>query len=185
MINNISGKLLVSLPNIKQGVFSKSVIFIQGYDEDGSIGFMLNKKYPTTKSQYVASQLGLPDAKKIFFGGPVNTHTGFVLHSREYFNSDTVQLYDDVLFTPGKQIISDIKDGVGPEEYMIILGHSSWQPGQLEAEMSGQMPYTGPHWVTAEPDMDYFYGKLDAIGCWDRAIRQTASERSTFLLDND
>lgn len=185
MINNISGKLLVSLPNIKQGVFSKSIVYVQACDEDGAVGFILNKKYPTTKAQYVAQQLGLPDYKKIFFGGPVSSHTGFVLHSREYFNKDTVQLYDDVLFTPGKRIITDIKDGIGPEEYMIILGHSHWQPDQLEAEMSGQQPYDSPHWVTAETDMDYFYGKLDAIASWDQAIRQSARERSTFLLDTD
>lgn len=185
ILNNISGRLLVSLPNIQQGIFSKSIVFIQASDEDGAVGFILNKKYPTSKSKMVADQLGLPDYKKIFFGGPVNTHTGFVLHSNEYFNEDTVQLIDNVFFTPGRTVIQDIISGEGPAEYMIILGHCSWGPDQLQAEMVGTLPYGKPQWVTADTDMEYFYGNLDTIAAWDKAIRQTASERSTFLLDRE
>lgn len=183
MNNHIAGKLLVSLPNIKQGVFSKSIVFIHSCDEDGAVGFVLNKKYPTTKAKFICDQLGIPDYKKIFFGGPVSTHTGFVLHSDDYSNEETVRLTDSVYFTPGKQIISDLRSGTEPEQYMIVLGHSSWAPGQLEAEMTGAEPYDKPHWVAADIDIDYFYGKLDAINAWDKAIRQTAKERSNFLLD--
>lgn len=185
ILDKLNGRLLVSLPTLKSGVFAKSIVFIQAQDQDGAVGFVLNKKYPTSKSKIVAQQLGLPDHTKIFFGGPVNTHSGFVLHSDDYHNQDTVQLMDNVFFTPGKQIINDLIEGTGPQEYMIILGHSIWEPDQLEAEMMGYPPYSKPYWVTADVDMEFFYGKLDAIAAWDKAIRKTASERSTFLLDKD
>lgn len=183
---SLAGKLLVSLPTIKQGVFAKSVVFIHSVDEDGSVGFILNRRYPPSKAHFICEQLKLPDPKKIFFGGPVGTQSGFVLHSDDYHNKETVQLSDQVLFTPGKAVIKDMQDpNKCPSEYMVILGHSSWAPFQLNAEMTGQPPFEHPQWVTADIDHEYFYGQLDAIQAWDKALRRTAKERSNFLLDFD
>jgi len=183
-LRSLDGKILVALPNITQGVFSKSLVFVQQSDEDGAIGFILNKKFPPNKAKYIAQQLNIPDWHKVFYGGPTATHTGFVLHSGDYQNSDTIQVLDDIWFTPGGSIIEDIKAGKTPADYMLILGHSSWAPGQLDAEMEGLPPFEASSWVTAAPDPSMFYGNQDAIRAWDFAIRQTAKERSQFILDN-
>lgn len=158
---------------------------MHGKDDDGAVGFILNKRYPGTRAKFIANQLKIPDEKKIFFGGPVEQQTGFVLHSEEYRNHKTAELMPGIYFTPGGDIISDIQKNEGPNKYMIILGHSAWAPGQLEAEIGGVEPFDGPNWVVTEPHIDYFYGTMDVIPCWDRAIRQTAGDFSNFLLDKE
>lgn len=183
-MKSLDGKILVALPNITQGVFSKSLVFVQQSDEAGAVGFILNKRFPPNKAKYIAEQLKIPHWDKIFYGGPIGTHSGFVLHSGDYANSDTVQVLDNVWFTPGASVIEDIKAGKSPEDFMLILGHSSWAPGQLDAEMEGLPPFETSSWVTTAPDISLFYGQQDAIRAWDFAIRQTAKERSNFILDN-
>jgi len=171
------------MPNIKTGIFHKSVVFMHGKDDDGAIGFIINKKYPSSRAQFIANQLKITDYKKIFFGGPVEQQTGFVLHSEDYHNEKTATLIPGIHFTPGAHIIKDIQKGEGPKEFMIILGHSAWAPGQLEAEISGIAPFEGSNWAVTEPKLDYFYGRQDTIVSWDRALRQSAGDFSNFLLD--
>ncbi len=182
-MNQFTNKLLVALPNIKTGMFHKSVVFMHGKDTDGAIGFVINKKYPTSRAKYIATQLKLEDHTKIHFGGPVEQQTGFVLHSEDYNNTKTAMLIDGIHFTPGVDIIKDIQEGNGPKDHMIILGHSAWAPGQLEAEIGGTSPFEKPNWVVTDPTLDYFYGKMDTVQSWDKGIRQTAKELSNFLLD--
>tara|TARA_B110000977_G_C10875431_1_gene415325 strand:- start:190 stop:741 length:552 start_codon:yes stop_codon:yes gene_type:complete len=181
---SLDGKILVALPNITQGVFSKALVFVQQSDSNGTVGFILNKRFPPNKAKYIASQLNIDEWNRVYYGGPVATNTGFVLHSEDYRNDDTVQVLDNIWFTPGGSIIEDMKNGIKPKEYMLILGHSSWAPGQLDAEMIGAPPYESSSWVTADPDASMFYGRQDAIRSWDFAIRQTARERSSHILDN-
>lgn len=171
------------MPNIKSGIFHKSVVFMHGRDEDGAIGFIINKKYPSSRAQFIASQLKLKDANKIYFGGPVEQQTGFVLHSEDYRNEKTAMLIPGIYFTPGAHIIKDIQEKQGPQEYMIILGHSAWGPGQLEAEISGTAPFDGSNWAVTEPKLNYFYGRYDTVVGWDKALRQSAGDLSNFLLD--
>lgn len=179
----IEEKLLVALPNIKADVFHKSVVYLHQYDSEGAIGFILNKKYPTSKSKIIANQLNIPDWNKIYYGGPVQTTSGFVLHSADYHGDTTNRLYDDVYFTPGNHILTDLQQGHGPERFMIVLGHAGWGAGQLAAELSGQYPYKGSNWVITEPTPEYFYGQMDTVSAWDKAIRHAAKETSNFLLD--
>ena len=184
-MKSLEGKILVALPNITQGVFSKALVFVQQCDDSGAVGFILNKRFPPNKAKYIADQLTISEWNKIYYGGPMATHTGFVLHSVDYQNSDTVQVLDDIWFTPGGSIIEDIKTGNAPAKFMLILGHSSWGPGQLDAEMEGLPPFEFSSWVTTDPDDSMFFGQQDAIRSWDFAIRQTAKERSSFILDNE
>ena len=183
-MTSLDGKILVALPNITQGVFSKSLVFVQQSDEAGAVGFILNKRLPPNKSKFIAEQLGIKDWDKIYYGGPIGTQSGFVLHSGDYHNKETVQILDDIWFTPGGSIIDDIKQGNTPKDYMLILGHSTWAPGQLDAEMEGLPPFEVSSWVTTDADPCLFYGQQDAIRAWDFAIRQTAKERSNFILDS-
>tara|TARA_B100000902_G_scaffold85239_1_gene89590 strand:+ start:300 stop:851 length:552 start_codon:yes stop_codon:yes gene_type:complete len=182
-LNQFTNKLLVALPNIKTGIFHKSVVFMHGKDTDGAIGFVINKKYPTSRAKFIASQLKLTDHTKIYFGGPVEQQTGFVLHSKEYESEKTAELIEGIHFTPGVDIIKDIQDKKGPQDFMIILGHSAWAPGQLELEIGGKPPFEQPNWVVTEPAMEYFYGKMDTVQSWDKGLRKTAKDLSSFLLD--
>ena len=69
---------------------------MHGKDTDGAIGFVINKKYPTSRAKYIATQLKLEDHTKIHFGGPVEQQTGFVLHSEDYNNTKTAMLIDGI-----------------------------------------------------------------------------------------
>lgn len=180
---SVSGKLLVSLPNIKGGIFHKSIVYIHNFDMEGAMGFIINKIYPTQKNHQISKSLGLPHENRVFFGGPVEQQTGFVLHSNDYQGTGTANLFGNICFTPGTTILDDINRGVGPHTYMVILGHCTWAPGQLEKEIQGHAPYNGTNWALCDTNNQYFYGMHNTQQSWKIAIEQCAKERSNLLLD--
>jgi putative transcriptional regulator len=76
----------------------------------------------------------------VYFGGPVQTERGFVLH--EAHGSGSGQ-YSSTLIVPGglgmttsKDVLEALAQGAGPRKVLVTLGYSGWGAGQLEDEIS-------------------------------------------------
>jgi putative transcriptional regulator len=87
----------------------------------------------------------------VYFGGPVQTERGFVLHERQ---ADHVSPYNSTLsiaggsldMTTSKDVLEALADGAGPKKMLITLGYSGWGAGQLEDELSRN------GWLTVDAD---------------------------------
>jgi putative transcriptional regulator len=79
----------------------------------------------------------------VYFGGPVQTERGFVLHERlggegaegGHYNS-SLQIPGGLEMTTSKDVLEALSNGAGPKRVLITLGYSGWGAGQLEDEMS-------------------------------------------------
>src|SRR5678809_539151 len=78
MIEPGSGILLISDPFLKDPNFMRTVVFLCEHQQQGSFGFVLNRKYENTIDQIVPELDGykLP----VYYGGPVQTDTLHFLH---------------------------------------------------------------------------------------------------------
>ena len=88
----------------------------------------------------------------IFWGGPVETTTIFVLHSNEY-KSESTNNYGDISVSQDYDILFDIAKKRGPEKSLVILGYSGWGSGQLEGEMEMD------HWILSDIDLKITFDK--------------------------
>jgi len=87
----------------------------------------------------------------VFFGGPVQTDRGFVLHQPSEgeattFNS-TLSVPGGLSMTTSKDVLESLAAGNGPNRVLVTLGFSGWAPGQLEEEIGRNGWLT----VAAEP----------------------------------
>ena len=143
MINeNYKGKLLISSPEISDGVFDKSIILICEHDANGTMGFILNKPLINVSLETIWSNIGYEKKnpyftkEDIFIGGPLASNAMFVIHSPEYFiDKKTIKVCEDISVTGTKEITDDIQKGQGPRKAIFLLGYSGWIPGQLEDEI--------------------------------------------------
>ena len=68
-------------------------------------------------------------------GGPVSQEQAFVVHSIDRSYQQSVPLIDRTMLTTDRQVLQDIAQGEGPEDFLIARGYAGWGPGQLEGEM--------------------------------------------------
>ena len=138
---NLTGQILISLPNIEDDRFHKSVIYICAHSKEGSMGIIINKSLEIEMYPNLLKQLGIDKYqtnKKIFFhyGGPVETGRGFILHSDDFIKDESMVIDSGIVLTSTADFFIDLAKGVGPKISMLALGYAGWGPGQLEKEIS-------------------------------------------------
>lgn len=160
--------LLVAMPRLEDGFFTKSVIYLCAHSAAGAMGIVINQELQDVAFADLLSQLHLPRPPKpvnpvIHFGGPVETGRGFVLHSTDFVRKETVRIADNLCITGTVDILRAISEGHGPCKSIFALGYSGWGAGQLEAEMQSNT------WLTVPADDDLLFGP-DLPSKWERAM---------------
>src|SRR6056300_246779 len=72
------GCLLISKPLIGDGFFEQSIVYLTSHDDEGSLGFTLNKSSNLIAQDFIENLLG---KDTIYYGGPVEQDGLFFLHS--------------------------------------------------------------------------------------------------------
>ncbi|KAA0889609.1 YqgE/AlgH family protein [Pusillimonas sp. ANT_WB101] len=139
---NLSRQLLLAMPGQVSGDLANSVIFVCEHTPDGALGLVINRPTDITVGDLLrridldlTEETGDVQSTPVFFGGPVQTDRGFVLHAPIGGYSSSIVL-GDVALTTSRDILQDVAVGKGPLHLLITLGYAGWGAGQLESEMS-------------------------------------------------
>ena len=132
------------------------------------MGLIINKIADTLSFRELLIQLdiknlgGAPQIP-IHFGGPVDTGRGFVLHSSEYIRKGTIKVADGMALTATIDILQDIAEKRGPENFLLALGYAGWGVGQLDSEIQQNA------WLHVPAYPELSIGQ-DNEGKWEHAI---------------
>ena len=157
----LKGKLLVATPALQDSCFTKSVVLICDHSVTGGMGLIINKHLRNLDQNDLYSKLGLDrptDTSRnieVYFGGPVDTNRGFVIHSPDYETKNTIKITDDVMVTSEHQILRDYLDGKGPKNLSLVMGYAGWVGGQLEQEIEDNS------WLAFPADAELVFGTHD------------------------
>jgi len=143
---NLTNQFLIAMPGMGDGTFAGTVVYLCEHTEKGALGLVINKPIDITlKNLFEKVELSLDRedlvAAPVYFGGPVQTERGFVLH--EPTGSDAEGGYNSSLkieggleMTTSKDVLEALANGAGPKKVLVTLGYSGWAAGQLEDEIS-------------------------------------------------
>ncbi len=169
----LAGQLLVASPSMPDPRFAKTVIFMVRHDRHGAMGLVINRFIGLESAARLLDGTGGPntggpdpdgDAKvRVHYGGPVEPRRGFVVHSSDYAEDDTVAVTDRVSVTAATRILHAIAKGKGPNRGFLAVGYAGWAPGQLEGEIARK------DWVVVPAD-DRLVFDSDQAGKWRRAL---------------
>ncbi|MEM0985172.1 MAG: YqgE/AlgH family protein [Pseudomonadota bacterium] len=168
-MSNLTGKLLIAMPNIGDQRFSRSVILVCAHNNDYAMGIVLNKPFEDLSVPDLMDQLDIPinsdlASDIILDGGPVGSDRGFVVHTDDVQCEDaTLSIYDDLCLTATREILHTIAAGQRPRKWLLALGYSGWGPGQLEMELKENA------WIVGDPVPSVLFGE-DHAAKWDDAL---------------
>ncbi|MBI4647595.1 MAG: YqgE/AlgH family protein [Bacteroidia bacterium] len=146
--NNVApkkGKVLISEPFTRDSFFKRSVVLLTEHNENGTIGFILNKTVDIRISELIS---GFPDFRyKISLGGPVQTNTIHYIHTLENIPS-SVNIMKDVYWGGDIEHIKLIAETgiLQADQIRFFIGYSGWAPKQLDNELSRN------YWIVGELD---------------------------------
>jgi len=141
---NLTNQFLIAMPGMADDTFAGAVVYLCEHTEKGALGLVINKPIDIKlrnlfeKVELSLDREDLADAP-VYFGGPVQTERGFVLHEKRAgdgvaYNS-TLTVPGGLEMTTSKDVLEAMANGTGPSRVLVTLGYSGWSAGQLEDEM--------------------------------------------------
>jgi putative transcriptional regulator len=141
---DLTNQFLIAMPGMLDETFAGTVVYLCEHNAKGALGLVITRPIDIKlKNLFEKVELNLAQAdlaeQPVYFGGPVQTERGFVLHETR---NDTGPAYNSTLTIPGglamttsKDVLEAMAEGTGPRKVLITLGCSGWQAGQLEDEI--------------------------------------------------
>lgn len=153
---NLTNQFLIAMPGMADDQFSRTVIYLCEHSKNGALGLVINRPTDITlKSLFEKVELSLDRdelvGQPVYFGGPVQTERGFVLHEKtggdqSPYTSTLAIARGGLEMTTSKDVLEALANGAGPKRLMITLGYSGWSAGQLEEEIGRN------GWLTVDAD---------------------------------
>lgn len=140
------GIFIVSTPEIDEGIFARSVIFICEHNMNGSFGLIINKKVEVSFSENLYQLKDLEQGLfKISAGGPVQTHQLMTLHNCSTNPNQTLNICENIYLGGDLNFIQELIHNPERENNLCLcFGYAGWGPGQLEKEILESQWYVSP-----------------------------------------
>jgi putative transcriptional regulator len=153
---DLTNQFLIAMPGMADETFVGSVVYLCEHNERGALGLVINKPIDIKlKNLFEKVDLNLDREElaeqPVYFGGPVQTERGFVLHEKLGEGEDdgytsTMSIPGGLAMTTSKDVLEALSLGAGPKKVLITLGYSGWTAGQLEDEIGRN------GWLTVDAD---------------------------------
>ena len=153
---NLTTQFLIAMPGMADDQFAGAVVYLCEHTPNGALGLVINRPTDITlKNLFEKVELSLDReefaGQPVYFGGPVQTERGFVLHEKSGAEGS---LYTSTMAIPGaplemttsKDVLEALANGAGPRRLLVTLGYSGWSAGQLEDEIGRN------GWLTVDAD---------------------------------
>ena len=135
MVAPARGTLLIANPFLKDPNFIRSVIFLCEHKEEGSFGFVLNRKFSKTLGELIPEleEFTIP----VYYGGPVQKDTIHFLHQYPDLIPGGEEVLDGVYWGGNfESLITYVKNNdIDFNKIRFFIGYSGWSEGQLDGEL--------------------------------------------------
>jgi putative transcriptional regulator len=164
-----SNSFLIADPFLKDKSFVRSVVYLCLHNQEGSFGFIINKKADYFLEDLMADfdSLSIP----VYAGGPVGTDTIHFLHQLPHLIPDSQKMNDNLFwggdFDCVKELITAKK--IDLSKIKFFIGYSGWSAGQLANEIEEKS------WLTSYADNDIIFNSADE-NIWKKSIKLLGPE---------
>lgn len=176
--NNVlpaQGSILISEPFLQDAYFQRSVVLLVEHTQEGSMGFVLNKKTDLIVNTFFKELEAFPEIP-IYLGGPVSANRLFFIHSLgDLIIPDALKLNEHLYFDGNFEALKRyILNGHSIEgKVKFFLGYSGWTEGQLAGEIDRNS------WVVSQATNRSVL-VADGESYWKRTLESLGSQYQTW-----
>ncbi|SHJ70885.1 YqgE/AlgH family protein [Pseudozobellia thermophila] len=140
------GKLLIAEPSLTGDVsFNRSVVLLAEHNEEGSVGFILNKPLEYFINDLV-KEITIPF--QMYNGGPVEQDNLYFIHRVPHLIANSIEISDGIYWGGDFEKIIDLINTrvISENDIRFFLGYSGWSAYQLDQELSSNS------WIVVKND---------------------------------
>ncbi len=174
MIDPGPGILLIADPFLKDPNFLRTVVFLCEHREEGSFGFVLNRKYENTLDELIPDVEGfkLP----VFYGGPVQMDTIHFLHQYPADIPGGEEVMKGIYWGGDFLKVTEmIKNGeMDFQKIRFYIGYSGWGNGQLNEELKEKS------WLTVKANRKLIF-QTSADEIWKESLKHLGGDYEMMI----
>lgn len=164
--------LLLSMPQLLDPNFIRTVVLLVDYGPDGAFGLVLNRptEMPASTMVHLTPPVAGGSDMPLWIGGPVDPQRGWILLAEEP-EVDFKMIRDGLYLSTSPDLLRRVLETTPAPRARVLAGYAGWGPGQLDAELSHSS------WLMSDIDLDLVFDtKADAM--WETAIRRLGADPS-------
>lgn len=175
-MSDTSPILLLSMPQMADPNFARTVVLLCDYTEEGAFGIVVNRQMSEPAWQLIKTQPPVrvdPDLH-LWVGGPVDPQRTWVLMSEPQGPDDEQrEICPGVLLSVSHDLTLQLLQSPPTSKARVVIGYSGWGPGQLDQELAASA------WLTLAVDPQLIFS-VPPDEMWETAIRRLGTDPSAL-----
>jgi putative transcriptional regulator len=176
MSDPFRASLLLSMPQLQDPNFARTVVLLCDYGPEGAFGLVINRPtdVPATSMVRLDPPVVEGNDMPLWIGGPVEPQRGWILLGEE----PAVEfkcIRDGLYLSTSAVLLRDVLEARPAPRARVLAGYAGWGPGQLDGELSQSA------WLMADVDLDIVFD-VPAAAMWETAIRRLGADPSTLTM---
>jgi putative transcriptional regulator len=166
--------LLLSMPQLVDPNFARTVVLLCDYTPDGAFGLVVNRPtdLPANSMVRLEPPVGVGNDLRLWIGGPVEPQRGWMLLGQEP-RAEYKTIRDGLYLSTSPIVLREILETRPAPRARVLAGYAGWGPGQLDEELAQSA------WLMSEIELDLIFD-IEAGAIWETAIRRLGADPSTL-----
>lgn len=169
--------LLVSMPQMLDPNFARTVVLLAEYGTHGAFGLVVNRQMDEPAHEVIRPEPPMDIQKEVhlYVGGPVEPNRAWVLTADRGVDRDALEVSDGVYLSASPDAIKRALQSSPDPRTRLVIGYAGWAPGQLDTELAASA------WLMAPVQQDLVFD-VPLEQMWETAIRRLGAEPSALQV---
>src|SRR5215213_3369431 len=130
--------LLVSMPQMIDPNFSKTVVLLAEYGAHGAFGLVVNRRMDEPAMSIVTADdpLDIHPGLHLFTGGPVEPTRAWILTAKHELDPEALEIMDCVYLSASPTVVRRTLESAPDPAVRMVVGYAGWGSGQLDIELA-------------------------------------------------
>jgi len=171
-MTTLAPSLLLSMPQLVDPNFHKSVVLLCEHAPEGAFGLVVNRPSDISAAAAVRLEPPLtnPNDLPLLIGGRVEPQRGWILTTRPPEDVEHRGLGAGLYLSASPVLLRQVLTARPlPKRTAVLAGYAGWGPGQLDAELADSA------WLIMPVELDLIF-EIPSAASWEMAIRRLGAD---------
>jgi len=169
---SLAPALLLSMPQLIDPNFHKSVVLLCEHAPEGAFGLVVNRPSDILAAEAVSLEppVRQPNDLPLLIGGPVEPHRGWILTAKPPEQEEYRGLGAGLFLSASPLLLRRVLSSRPlPRRTVVLAGYAGWGPGQLDEELAESS------WLIMPVELDLIF-EIPSAASWEMAIRRLGAD---------